>query len=205
MKLARKKQMPARYDTTGTIFQFDDVPVHHRSQFYESVDVLVSTIDWRLDEQSLKPALTLEQLLVNATTSSDVDDELLKLVQTYHPHLDAKKLKAELFLLRGHKIPSTIAGIISWFQELDLHTETHKSIYMAVATFLVLPATCERTFSELRRVKSYLRSSMGQERLDSSILAAAHVNILDSLDVSAIAQDFISVYDIRIKHYGTFK
>ena len=84
MKLPRKKRLPARYDTAGTNFQFDDVRALHRSQFYESVDVLVSTIDGRLDEQSLKPVVTLEQLLVNATTSSDVDVELLKLMQTYH-------------------------------------------------------------------------------------------------------------------------
>ena len=46
---------------------------------------------------------------------------------------------------------------------------------------------------------------MGQERLNSLMLAAAHVDILDSLDVYAIAQDFINVYDTRRKHYGTFK
>ena len=45
MKLPRKKRMPARYDTTGTNFQFDDIRALHRSQFYESVDVLVSTTD----------------------------------------------------------------------------------------------------------------------------------------------------------------
>ena len=51
MKLPRKKRMPARYDITGTNFQFDNVRALHHSQFYESVDVLVSTIDMRLDEQ----------------------------------------------------------------------------------------------------------------------------------------------------------
>ena len=42
----------------------------HHAQFYEAVDVLISTIDWRLDEQSLQPASTLEQLLTNASYRS---------------------------------------------------------------------------------------------------------------------------------------
>ena len=46
---------------------------------------------------------------------------------------------------------------------------------------------------------------MGQQRLNSLILAAAHVDILDSLDVYAISQYFMSLYDTSRKHYDSFK
>jgi hypothetical protein len=52
----------------------------------------------------------------------------------------------------------TIPDVVSWFQAVQW------SVYEAVATFFVLPTTAsfERSFSGLRRIKTYLRSSMGQ-------------------------------------------
>jgi hypothetical protein len=163
----------------------------------------------------LQPALTLEQLLLSATTASasstpnsSVDDELLKTVMTYHPHLNIRKLKNDLMQLQAHNINGTVAAIIAWFQEVDIRETTYRSVYEAVATFLVLPTTtasCERSFSGLRRVKTYLRSSMGQERLNSMILSTAHMDILDKINVCSVANDFASVNDVRKHQYGSFE
>jgi len=87
-------------------------------------------------------------------------------------------------------IGPTIADIISWFQEVDLRKQTHASVHDALATFLVLPATtasCERTFSELRRLKTYLRSSTAQDRPNSLAIAVAHTDMLDVVDKQAVA------------------
>ena len=101
MKLPRKRRVPARIDIgSAEQFQFTDVKSLRLAQFYEAVEKLSATIDWRLDEQSLKPACVLEQLLISATeraTDSVEQDELLKSVTEYHPHLDAQKLKTELY------------------------------------------------------------------------------------------------------------
>ena len=80
-------------------------------------------------------------------------------------------------------------------------------MYSAVATLLVLPSTtasCERSFSGLRRLKTYLRSTMDQQRLNSMIIAAAHTEKLDSIDLFSVAQDFASLNDARRKMYGAF-
>ena len=64
-----------------------------------------------------------------------------------------------------------------------------------VPTCLVLKmvwnATSERSFSSLCRVKTYLRNTMGQERLNINNLMTlhAHKEITDSLDLDAIAND----------------
>jgi hypothetical protein len=117
LKLPRKRRVPARIDIgSAEQFQFTDVKSLQRAQFYEAVDKLTATIDWRLDEQSLKPALVLEQLIISATDRAtdlaDLEqDELLKSVTEYHPHLDAQKLKTELSLLPEYKIAPNIADI----------------------------------------------------------------------------------------------
>ena len=72
---------------------------------------------------------------------------------------------------------------------------------------LVLPATtssCERSFSGLRRLKIYLRSSISQERLNSLIIAAAHTETLDNINLVDIAKDFISRNEAPENMYGNF-
>jgi len=96
------------------------------------------------------------------------------------------KLKSELILLQQHKIGCTIPDIVSWFQVVYVHVVT---VYEAVSTFLVLPTT-NASLKDLfrtacmRRIKTYLRSSMGQElRLNSMNIDAAHPDLLDCIDV----------------------
>lgn len=111
-------------------------------------------------------------------------------------------------LLKAHNINGTVSDIVAWFQEVDIRETTYKSVYEAVATFLVLPTTtasCERSFSGLRRVKTYLRSSMGQERLNSMIVSIAHLDILDRINVCSVASEFTSLNDARKHQYGRFE
>lgn len=65
-------------------------------------------------------------------------------------------------------------------------------------------AEAERSFSCLRRVKSYLRSTMGQERLNHVAILAIHPERLDSINVRVIAKDFVEKNDYRLKVFGQF-
>ena len=53
---------------------------------------------------------------------------------------------------------------------LELFTEAYKSIGLAYKLLLTLPVSqvaCERTFSDLKRIKTRLRSTMTQEHLEA--------------------------------------
>ena len=68
---------------------------------------------------------------------------------------------------------------------------------------LVMPATnatSERSFSALRRVKSYLRSTMLQERLNYLMLLHVHKDRTDILCLKSAINDFVgdSVYRSNI-------
>jgi hAT family C-terminal dimerisation region len=152
-------------------------------------------------------ACTLEQLLLSATTSPLVNDKLLQEVVRYLPHLNPAMPKSELPLLSMNNIAENIPAIIEWFNDVDLRRDTHKSVYAAVATLVMLPSTtasCERAFSGLRRLKTYLRSTMSQERLNSVIMANAHVDLLDNLDIELVAREFAERNDVRKHIYGVF-
>lgn len=92
--------------------------------------------------------------------------------------------------------------------KVSLFLLVHSSeIITLMQLILVLPATnatSERSFSAMRRVKNYLRSTMGQERLNHLMVLHVHKSETDSLDIIQIANDFISRNDHREQVFGTF-
>ena len=60
-------------------------------------------------------------------------------------------------------------------------------------------ATCERNFSCLRRVKTYLRSTMSQVRLNSLLLLDVYKDDVDKVNMLQIMQDFKCKNDLRRK------
>ena len=60
---------------------------------------------------------------------------------------------------------------------------------------LVMPATnasSERSFSALRRVKTYLRATMKQDRLNYLMLLHVHKDKTDDLDLKLLVNEFIN-------------
>ena len=71
-------------------------------------------------------------------------------------------------------------------------SEVHKLLQLYF-TFPVTMATAERSFSSLRRIKTFLRSSMSDCRLNNMFLLHVHTSRTVALDLSAVAKDFVSV------------
>ena len=72
---------------------------------------------------------------------------------------------------------------------------------------LVRPVTTcewERSFSALRRLKTWLRNSMSQQRLNHTSVGNVNRNLLDEVDVPALAKEFAKTTEIRRKIFGNF-
>ena len=72
---------------------------------------------------------------------------------------------------------------------------------------LVCPVTtceCEKSFSALRRLKTWLRNSMSQQRLNHTLVGNVHRNLLDEVDVPALAKEFAEKTEIRRRIFGSF-
>ncbi len=72
---------------------------------------------------------------------------------------------------------------------------------------LIMPATnasSERSFSALCRVKTYLRSTMRQERLNHLMILHVHRDITDNLDMISVANEFVIDSEHRMQIFGTF-
>ena len=82
-------------------------------------------------------------------------------------------------------------------------SEVHKLLRL----YLVIPitsATAERTFSVLKRLCTYLRSTMMERRLNNCLILHAHRDLTDKLNVVDIGKEFISINAERKRHFGSF-
>ena len=77
----------------------------------------------------------------------------------------------------------------------DLYPNLH-TVFHVLLTMPVTSATAERSFSALRRLKSYMRSTMGSERLSALALLHVHTDIFP--DVTKVIKDFDATGHRRI-------
>ena len=60
-------------------------------------------------------------------------------------------------------------------------------VKLVVLMFVMMSATAERVFSAIRRLKNYLRSTIGQERLNSVMLLNIHDKHADEINLCDVA------------------
>ena len=64
--------------------------------------------------------------------------------------------------------------------------------YRIILTVPVTVASAERSFSKLKLLKNYLRSTMPQERLNGLAMCTIEKDILDTIDLNTVLNDFAS-------------
>ena len=71
--------------------------------------------------------------------------------------------------------------------------------------YLTIPmtsATAERSFSSMRRLKTYLRQTMSQERLNDCMILHIHKHRTDALCIESLARYFVQSVDKRSDYFG---
>ena len=69
-------------------------------------------------------------------------------------------------------------------------SEVHKLLRLYL-TISITSSTSERTFSAMKRLLTYLRSTMTEKRLNNCVLHV-HKDLTDQLDITVIAKEFFS-------------
>ena len=101
---------------------------------------------------------------------------------------------------------TTVFDIKNFFCTLtDSQKLLLSEVCKVVKLILIMPAsnaTSERSFSTLHRVKTYLRSTMGQQRLNNLMVLHVHTDMTDAIDLQKLATDFIGDSEHRLKIFG---
>ena len=181
--------------------------------YFETLDLLIAFIKDRFDQPGYRTYVLLEKLLLQAAMGKDYTEEYGIISQLYKRDIDTAKLKVRLHVLRTHftekeaASPVTFNAIKSFLQNMGNANILLSEVVAIVRLILVMPATnatSERSFSALRRVKTYLRSTMGQSRLNNLMLLHVHKEATDNLDLIACANDFVGDNSHRYNLFGKF-
>ena len=213
-KLPRKRKAPRRFsEGTGEAYHSPTVKEHYRRQYYEAIDSTIATIEKRFDQPGYVMYCNLEGLLIKAARQQDFSAEFQAVTDFYGDDLQASSLSAQLTTFGSQFTDSpdlvTLDDCLSYLQSLQIGAQSFFSEVCQVAKLLlVIPATnafSKCSFLAMRRIKTYLRSTMGQERLNHLMLLHLHKEKLDDLDLVYIANEFVKGCEHRLSFFGKFK
>ena len=167
---------------------------------------------------------TLERLFLDAANGCyEFEKGLPDELKIYEKDIKMDLLQIQLQMLPGliktynqnqHNITikevtliSTLCDVIRFNDTISVSKTMLSEVFKLLRIFLTIPvttATAERTFSTLRRLKNYLRSTMGQQRLNNMMLLHIHKDLTDDIDNIKIAQEFVNANERRMNYFGTF-
>ena len=203
-QLPRRRKMPKR---------FDDPKTFYRQQYYEASDLIISSINDRFDQPEYRIYRQLEDLLLKAVQKEDFEECLTTITAFYHSDINAAQLRLHLLVLASNfpdndRATASVMDIRDYIQKMPLpERQLIAEVSNLLQLLLVMSSTnavSERSFSALRRVKNYLCSSMTQERLNHLLLLHAHKQLIDSIDLIAVANGFVALSDHRLGLFGKF-
>ncbi|XP_060846280.1 zinc finger MYM-type protein 1-like [Rhopalosiphum padi] len=161
------------------------------SVYYSTLDHIISGINIRFNQETINMIRSIGNLLILNINSIDIT------VLSAAFDLNSDMLKTEINLLKHtENIPkgekNKCGDWINWLTQSNYGRETiFCNVFKALKTFMVIPVTscsCERSFSKLSIVKTKLRSTMRQDRLNSLLTIfieqelASGINIDDVID-----------------------
>ena len=176
-ELPRPRKRPRRYanDTSE-----EDLPTTvediYRPIYFEALNPVINVIKSRFDQPGYRIYSKLEDVLVKAANKDDFEEELAFICDFYGKDFRKGQLRMQLGVLSSN-IPDltnqhNLCSVLQFLRELmDSQRGLMSEVCTLATLIVVMPATnasSERSFSSLRRVKSYLRSTIIQIILSMS-------------------------------------
>lgn len=196
--LPRPKKVPRRLDEGSVSYNFNSAEEFYRPQFFQILDQAISSLDSRFQANVINHISKLEEFALG-----HIDESYVSEFYTSDFDIEKLRLHRDMFLdvckTKHHKI-NNLSEIISFLKKEEneslrnLLPEFIKYLQIAL-TIPVSSCSGERSFSALRRLKTYLRSTMTQKRIND--LALLNVYKDCEINIDTIADEFIKKSEVR--------
>jgi hypothetical protein len=197
--LPRPHKLPRRFDSGTQNHEFNSPKDKMRVLYFACFDNIIGGIEARFHQKGFEAYLTIDDLLRHAATGLEHEEHIKSIEKIFPGEFDFRRLRIQLQMLpelcSSLDGPITLSAIICALRELGEAMRLYSEVVALVKLFLVIPvttATAERTFSHLRRLKSFLRLTMTQTRLNNLLLIHVYKDMTDSLDLRSVGKCFIS-------------
>ncbi|XP_035991961.1 zinc finger MYM-type protein 1-like [Fundulus heteroclitus] len=198
--VTQRRPPPKRFTEGAKTHQPECAKDHYRGEFFKVLDVVDAQLTGLFNQDDLLTLQKLEETLLSGTIDAAVIGK--------YPELNRELLSVQLSMFRlnysfsnSAEAAGIIGGLPGEVRRLFGQVET------LVRLLLVVPVSsseAERSFSALRRLKTWLRSTMTQNRLNHVAVCHVHKDKLDLLDKKSICKQFVAANERRKKHFGSF-
>ena len=169
----------------------------------------------RFDQPGYQIYCKLECLLLKAAQNVDHSDELRFVLEHYSNDFKSDLLKLHLDLFTANfgtpdidRTSITLQDVITYAKTLtEAQKDLMSEVCLLLKLILVMPATnavSERSFSALRRIKTFLRTTMAQCRLNNLMVLNIHKDHCEQLDLIDVANTFVAGSEHTLSLFGRF-
>ena len=165
---------------------------------------IFKVLDSQFKERFNQPDLQKLKQIENVLLTGQLDDVIVQ-----YPEIKRDILKVQLpMFLSKHTITSSdeAACILKAMpSEVRGFFDEVEKLFRLLLVVPVASAEAEQSLSALTRLKTRLRSTMSQQRLNNLTVCHVHQEALDKVDFNDVGQQFVSVND-RCRHlFGKFR
>ena len=210
-RIYRKRVPPRRFDAAPETGMDLNMTSFYKKQVFEFLDTMIRVLSSKIKslEDAFRPLIGV--LDPNAMPSIDNVKKLSAVFPDDTPDAEALAAEIEIFmshcnkkkaerknLLEQYTIRDAAVLAIECFRKHNLFPNVAKMYRLSLTS---PPSVCksERSFSRLKLLKTYLRSTMSQERLDNLMLLYCERDIVDNIDISKVVNQWASVRCRRIR------
>ena len=163
------------FQAAVTRIQNSDITNHSKISLSSSAKEVCDNVSFNVSERfKFSGHLRIAQLFLVDKFSfylSCFPTDLIQAVHFFYPVVDCKMLEKELgvFYKRTEMHKAGLVKTLVYIEDNNL-SETFKETTKLLSILVTIPmcsTEAERTFSTLKRIKTYLRNTMGQTRLNS--------------------------------------
>lgn len=176
-----------------------DPRLRYKQIFNEILDTVITQIKTRFSEIGKLNFFDLLKVNNFEIYAKTFPQELLEGLLKQYTFFDSVQLKNELSVSYCDKIlgeSKTPSQMLKYITDSDLHLcmpELYKLICLIV-TIPVTSASVERSFSGLKRIKTYIRNTIGQDRLSNMSIVSINKDLLVELKNSEVFYEQIIDY-----------
>lgn len=210
--LPRNRRIPKKYENNeaSSPHTFKTPKEYYKAIYIEVCETVQSCITERFASTGLTQVIAVEQECLLLVNRGETNFE--KSTEFFKNDLDIERLRLHLNMLadianKKQLVLKNMRDVRKYITQEPAVGEMLCEVVKCIKLLQVVPittATAERSFSALRRLKSYLRSTMGQKRLNNLAVLQAHRDVLDELDIRPVINDFIFSNPVRRSTFAPF-
>ena len=216
--LPRYRKLPKHVDNASSPHRYQSPKDRFRHAYFEALELAVGEVERRFEQSDMKLIKEMEVMLVEAANGVVTDSIHEDVTRYLAADVDCSRLKVQLGMVSDMvktafsdattpNKTTNVRTICDAMNESEIYKGMLGEVEKVLRIYLNFPvttATAERSFSSLRRIKTFLRSSMTNYRLNNLFMLYVHSDRAKELDIKLIAKEFVSVTTRRLNYFGNY-